>query len=503
MRLAPQLDRLRGQHARNAPQTARDSHVNSSTGSANVGRSILQQDAISAACEKFGFVPHEVCIASVLPTGHYSATHPGHELSVGSAPSHDLTTGSVAAQQLYLQVVAQRIARNNRLHGRCQLERECMAASQHCIDRVLPSELKVLPVAPEYWEMYTEELASACERCEPQDVHVAPEDTDEERLFHTESWKTELREDFSEWRVQDNPVEYFVHRNRQACLHECCLEVGWGSLRRRPATHEKACLGWKPPSPFLRTITTVLAHGISQISPCFGAENQEQGFEERLFGVGAPRCGMTMIGVTALENIRAAMEEINRKGIDGSVVEIGTWRGGAMLLAAAVNHEAQHKRSIHLFDAWGYIPEYKLARGETALTVDITDVSNMFSMFGLEGHYIHYHKGFTNETLPPFANDEEPIAVLRIDCNFYDCHLDTLYYLYDKVAVGGFVIFDDVYALTMVNLCWVEFKEDQGLSEVMRRIDPMTGWFRKERAITTDWSAHARRKASAGTLKGL
>ena len=97
--------------------------------------------------------------------------------------------------------------------------------------------------------------------------------------------------------------------------------------------------------------------------------------------------------------------------------------------------------------------------------------------------------------------DGEPSALPWIDCNFY-CHLDMLHYLY-KVAVGGFMIFDDVYAITMVKLCWAAFKENQGLSDVMLHIDPMTGWLQKERAIATDWSTYARRKASARTLNGL
>ena len=38
------------------------------------------------------------------------------------------------------------------------------------------------------------------------------------------------------------------------------------------------------------------------------------------------------------------------------------------------------------------------------------------------------------------------LAILRLDCNHYEDHLDALYFLYSFVPVGGYVIFDDVFA---------------------------------------------------------
>jgi hypothetical protein len=93
-------------------------------------------------------------------------------------------------QQLYLEVVLQKVAYNNRLHGMCQSNGECMAASQRCFEQILPSKLRVLPVAPEYQEMYDVELASACERCEPRgmqpryeiEVEMSPQEKTQARI---------------------------------------------------------------------------------------------------------------------------------------------------------------------------------------------------------------------------------------------------------------------------------------------------------------------------------
>ena len=41
----------------------------------------------------------------------------------------------------------------------------------------------------------------------------------------------------------------------------------------------------------------------------------------------APPYGFTMVGLTRLENFRAAINEVNRQGIPGDIMELGVWRG--------------------------------------------------------------------------------------------------------------------------------------------------------------------------------
>ena len=51
------------------------------------------------------------------------------------------------------------------------------------------------------------------------------------------------------------------------------------------------------------------------------------------------------------------------------------------------------------------------------------------------------------------------IAILQLDRNFHDAHQDALYYLYNFVPVGGYVILDDLLVLPNVTgrlgLGWV------------------------------------------------
>ena len=68
-----------------------------------------------------------------------------------------------------------------------------------------------------------------------------------------------------------------------------------------------------------------------------------------------------------------------------------------------------------------------------------------FSRFGLLGENVKFVKGLFQDSLPGFIVErgDRPIAVLRMDNNFYDGTIRILYDLYERVPVGGFVIFDD------------------------------------------------------------
>ncbi len=60
-----------------------------------------------------------------------------------------------------------------------------------------------------------------------------------------------------------------------------------------------------------------------------------------------------------------------------------------------------------------------------------------------ERDFIHYHKGFFQNTVPEAAADLASVAILRLDGDWYASTKVCLYFLYDKVVRGGFVIVDD------------------------------------------------------------
>ena len=74
---------------------------------------------------------------------------------------------------------------------------------------------------------------------------------------------------------------------------------------------------------------------------------------------------------------------------------------------------------------------------------------------------------------------QKGIAVLRIDGNFYESYQDALYYLWELVPVGGFVIFDDYVEgknAPWLGHFWAELKRAHGLRLCQRR--GLGGWMR-------------------------
>ena len=158
-----------------------------------------------------------------------------------------------------------------------------------------------------------------------------------------------------------------------------------------------------------------------------------------------------------------------RQGMEGSFVECGTWKGGAVGLMALANlAHGRSRRHLHLFDSFAGLPEpdaavdgeaavrFALASGgkadgrlvalENAYGETGTLAANkelLEERIGYPPGHLHYHKGWFQHTLPGTAPELGDIAILRLDCDWYESTRICLEHLYGKVVTGGFVIVDD------------------------------------------------------------
>lgn len=293
-----------------------------------------------------------------------------------------------------------------------------------------------------------------------------------------------------------------------------CLEYGTSKDRRRPSSPNDdphRCLLYEPPSRALQYLTQILV-GLPDAGRCdfsipaCAPPHQPYDAKARQFGNDWPPYGYTMIGKERLENFRAAIEEVNRKGIPGAIAELGVWRGGAMVMAAAIDQEnvqrpqSNGKRRHHyLFDAFGSIRGY--GKHEAFLSVNLERVKEAFRTFHVyDEKNVHFVKGLFNETLPAWSTrlreEEGMIAVLRVDGNFYESYQDVMYALYESVPVGGIVIWDDIFHPHYKDVLqfWRDFKNDHGLTEEMVMIDDVGGWFRKQVTVPIDQTKKRRTK---------
>ena len=113
--------------------------------------------------------------------------------------------------------------------------------------------------------------------------------------------------------------------------------------------------------------------------------------ERRKWGDDWPPNGYTMIGKVRLHHFMACIAEVTENNISGAIVELGVWRGGAMISAAAMLKALSSSRPLHIFDAFGEIPGY--GKSKNFLHVEMDYVKQGFSKYGLLDSNVHFHKG--------------------------------------------------------------------------------------------------------------
>lgn len=139
--------------------------------------------------------------------------------------------------------------------------------------------------------------------------------------------------------------------------------------------------------------------------------------------------------------------------IPGSFVETGVWKGGmGMWMKNLLNYYCDKTRDIWLYDTFEYFPHEKTEDELDTKIHPVTQilfenmqsvetVRNNFQKFNLLDSHVHLIPGEFSNTLT--TTDPGTIAVLRLDSDYYTSTLFVLDKLYDKVAIGGYVIVDD------------------------------------------------------------
>jgi len=135
----------------------------------------------------------------------------------------------------------------------------------------------------------------------------------------------------------------------------------------------------------------------------------------------------------------------------GAVVECGSWNGGsAGLMAGAARGKSE--REFWLFDSWEGLPgpsgrdihvsgragEKGEAAGSEAAARRL-----LFRRLKLDPNRIHLVRGWFQDTIPPLKARVGPIALLHLDCDWYESVKFCLEEWYDQVREGGFVVIDD------------------------------------------------------------
>ncbi|HLI81516.1 MAG TPA: TylF/MycF/NovP-related O-methyltransferase [Candidatus Binataceae bacterium] len=171
----------------------------------------------------------------------------------------------------------------------------------------------------------------------------------------------------------------------------------------------------------------------------------------------------TMISeLTYVGNLRLMK---NIASVEGDVIECGTWRGG---MIAGIADVLGSRRRYYLCDSFQGLPPAKEIDGAAArawqsdtggpeyynnCTASEEEARAAISLSAATDYQIV--KGWFEQTLPRLP--ARPIALLRMDADWYDstkCILDNLA---ERVASGGLIIVDDYYQWEGCTLAVNEF----------------------------------------------
>lgn len=197
--------------------------------------------------------------------------------------------------------------------------------------------------------------------------------------------------------------------------------------------------------------------------------------------------------MTSPERVFALIEAVRyivQRGIPGSIVECGVWRGGSMMAAAlTLKSLAAENVDLYLFDTYEGMTEPTTVdvsrEGELASRVfqrlkrredhsewcraSLEEVQRNLWSTGYDKDKIKFIPGRVEDTLPEFAPAQ--IAVLRLDTDWYESTKHELVHLFPRLSSGGVLIIDDYGYWAGARRAVDEYFAQNGVRLLLHRID--------------------------------
>jgi hypothetical protein len=175
----------------------------------------------------------------------------------------------------------------------------------------------------------------------------------------------------------------------------------------------------------------------------------------------------TMTSEQRLLGLIEAVRYVVARELPGAFAECGVWRGGSVLAVIGTLQElGVTDRDIHLYDTFEGMTAptehdtspleppaldtwQKAQSGDERAWNELFDpdlfnedaVRATLSATGYPAERLHLHRGPVEQTLP--AESPGPLALLRLDTDWYESTKHELEHLYPLLADGGVLIIDD------------------------------------------------------------
>ncbi len=169
----------------------------------------------------------------------------------------------------------------------------------------------------------------------------------------------------------------------------------------------------------------------------------------------------TMTLPERMYNLYLATRYVVERGVSGSLVECGVWKGGSsMVMALTLLQMNERSRELWLYDTFEgmsrpsdkdvdyydktgeriWVPELKEDHNAWCYC-PIEEVRRNLNSTGYPENQIKYIKGNVEKTLIHSVPDK--IAILRLDTDWYESTLEELRILFPRLSPGGVLLVDD------------------------------------------------------------
>lgn len=169
----------------------------------------------------------------------------------------------------------------------------------------------------------------------------------------------------------------------------------------------------------------------------------------------------TMTNPVRCKHLWDICSQLLKENVPGSFVECGVWKGGSAGIMGLVSKRTAANRTLHLFDSFEGLPEPTIEDGAIAAEYSggrtsgaLVSVNEcraglseaqgfLVQKLKLDTSMLKFHVGWFQDTVPEAAETLGPIAVLRLDGDWYESTKVCLEHLYPLVSPGGVIILDD------------------------------------------------------------
>jgi len=201
----------------------------------------------------------------------------------------------------------------------------------------------------------------------------------------------------------------------------------------------------------------------------------------------------TMIPITQFVDNLAMVDKF--KNIHGCIVECGVWRGG---MSAAMSELCGSERNYFLFDSFEGLPPAIDNDGKDAIDWQKNRDSEFYydnckaEMKYAEAALIlsgaknaELVRGWFNETI--HKTNTGPIAILRLDADWYESTMTCLNELYPKVSSGGLILIDDYNFWEGCSKAVHDYLSRNNLSDRIHQTEHGVAFIVKDEKIKRSW----------------